>query len=86
MQEEQTSLAVTIFSEILVQILEIGYEVILNYAYPSKMWVHSSLPFWEKKKKWFFFVNCIEELKELQSRKFSWIEKCTLGEYGKHFF
>lgn len=37
------------WSEILVEILEIDYEVIWNDAYPTKMWVHSSLPFWGKK-------------------------------------
>lgn len=35
-------------SEVLVQILEVGYEIILSDAHPTKMWVHSSLPFWEK--------------------------------------
>lgn len=37
-------------SEILVEILEIGYEVILTDAHSTKMWVSSSFPFWEKKK------------------------------------
>lgn len=54
--EGQTSLAVTTFSvlyktalKFLWKILKMGYEIYLNDAHSTEMWVHSSSPFWEKK-------------------------------------
>lgn len=68
--EGHTSLAVTTFSvlyktalKFLCTVLEIGYEINLNDAHSSEMWVHSSSPVWEKKR--WFFENFTEELKDL---------------------